>query len=333
MPTQTMPTPELYFDSIFAFQRSAALKAALDLNLFTTIADGARTAAEIAKACGASERGTRILCDFLTTLGFLTKSGHTYALTEDSALFLNRRSPAYLGGTAAFLYSPYIIGNFDDLAGTIRRGAAKTSMVDGENPAWVDFARAMVPMMMPAAQAIAGILGGASAGPMRVLDIAAGHGIFGITIAQGNPGAEIVAVDWAPVLEVATENARKMGVGDRHRTIAGDAFAVDYGTGFDVALVTNFLHHFDQPTNVTFLKRVAGALKKGGRVVILEFVPNDDRVTPPMAARFSLVMLASTAGGDAFTFDELTRMLSEAGFRDAKQHPLDGPESVVVATR
>src|SRR5439155_1092543 len=187
-----------------------------------------------------------------------------------------------------------------------------------------------MPMMMPAAQAIADIVGATSAGPMRVLDIAAGHGIFGIAIAQRNPSAEIVAVDWAPVLEVASENARKMGVGARHRPLPGDAFTADFGTGFDVALVTNFLHHFDAPTNVAFLKRVNAALKPGGRVVILEFVPNDDRVTPPMAARFSLMMLAGTTSGDAFTFDELRRMLSEAGFANAVQHPLPGPQSVLV---
>jgi ubiquinone/menaquinone biosynthesis C-methylase UbiE len=206
-------------------------------------------------------------------------------------------------------------------------------MVDDENPQWVRFARAMPPMMMPAAQAIADILDVGSAGPIRVLDIAAGHGIFGIVLAQRNPQAEIVAVDWAPVLKVATENASGMGVGSRHRTIAGDAFKVDYGTGFDVVLVTNFLHHFDRKMNVEFLKKTAAALNAGGRVVVLEFVPNEDRVSPPMAARFSLSMLALTPSGDAYTFSELCGMLADAGFRDPTAHPLPGPETVVVATK
>ena len=102
----------------------------------------------------------------------------------------------------------------------------------------------MMPMMMPPAQAIAEILGPAS-GPIKVLDIAAGHGIFGIVVAQKNPQAEIVASDWAGVLRVATENAGKMGVAARHKALPGDAFKVDWGTGYDVALMTNFLHHFD----------------------------------------------------------------------------------------
>lgn len=335
MPTQTpaMPAPDLYFDTMFAFQRSAALKTAIDLDLFTAIGDGARTAKAIANACGASARGTRILCDFLTVIGFLTKSGDTYVLTSETAFFLSKRSPAYLGGTADFLYNSEFRGYFDELTETVRKGTRTASLITSENEAWVQFARAMVPMMMPPAQAIAGILGASAAGPWRVLDIAAGHGIFGIVIAQHNPEAEIVAVDWPSVLEVASANAKAMGVAARHRALAGDAFKVDYGTGFDVVLVTNFLHHFDWQTNVAFLKKTAAALKNDGRVVILEFVPNDDRVTPSMAARFSLAMLAGTPSGDAYTFRELRDMLTEAGFRHATAHALQGPETVVVAAK
>ena len=115
--------------------------------------------------------------------------------------------------------------------------------------------------------------------------------------------------------------------------MAGDAFKVDFGTGFDVALVTNFLHHFDRATNVAFLKKTAAALEAGGRVVVLEFVPNEDRVTPPMAARFSIVMLANTPGGDAYTFPELSDMLAEAGFKNMAAHQLQGPQTVIVATK
>lgn len=333
MPVSTEPSPALFFDTIFAFQRSAALQSAIDLELFTAIGDGARTVPALANACGAPERGIRILCDFLTTVGFITKTGLAYDLTPDTALFLTRRSPAYLGGTAEFLNSRQVTLNFQSLTDTIRRGAPAASLMVTENPAWVQFARAMVPMMMPAAQAIAELLAIKTAGPVRVLDLAAGHGIFGIVLAQHNPAVEVVAVDWAPVLEVATENAVRMGVGSRHHLVPGDAFNVEFGTGFDVALVTNFLHHFDAATNVAFLAKTARALKPGGRVVLLEFVPNEDRVTPPMAARFSLVMLAGTATGDAYTLPELQTMLAQAGFSAVTAHPTGGPETVVIATK
>jgi 2-polyprenyl-3-methyl-5-hydroxy-6-metoxy-1,4-benzoquinol methylase len=165
-----------------------------------------------------------------------------------------------------------------------------------------------------------------------VLDIAAGHGIFGITLAQRNPQAEVVAVDWPRVLTVATENAVALGVAARHSTVPGDAFTVDWGAGYDVALVTNFLHHFDVPTCTAFLRKVHASLNEGGRMVILEFVPNEDRVSPSFPAAFALAMLAETAGGDAYTMAELTSMSEAAGFHGVTRHDLPGPQSVIVAT-
>ncbi len=335
MSTTAMPSADIVFDTLFAYQRSAALKTAIDLELFTVIDQGARTPAAIAKETDASERGIRILCDYLTIIGLLTKTGDTYGLSPESAAFLSKRSPAYLGTTAGFLVRPELKRNFDDLTATVRRGgvAPAGNTVADENPIWVEFARAMVPMVMPAAHAIAGLVGGDSGGPLRVLDIAAGHGMFGVTLAQRNPRAEIVALDWEAVLSVALENATAAGVGDRYTMLAGDAFKVDFGGPYDVALVTNFLHHFDPATCTDFLRKVHAALKPGGRVAVLEFVPNPDRVSPPQAAAFSLTMLAGTPSGDAYTLAELQQQLGDAGFGAASAHALPTPGTVLVAQK
>jgi ubiquinone/menaquinone biosynthesis C-methylase UbiE len=166
---------------------------------------------------------------------------------------------------------------------------------------------------------------------MKVLDIAAGHGLFGIEIAKQNPEAQIVALDWANVLEVAYANACKAGVEQRFERLPGSAFDVDYGGPYDAVLLTNFLHHFDVPTCVGLLKKVRAALKPGGVSATLEFVPNEDRVSPPMAAGFSLTMLISTPAGDAYTFSELKAMHEEAGFSQLKAHPVPrSPHTVVT---
>lgn len=331
------PSPELVFDTLNAFQRSAALRGAIELDLFTVIAEGANTVAAIASRCQASERGIRILCDFLVINGFLTKDGNTYALTQNSAIFLNRHSPAYLGSTAKFLNSPQLMSAFEDLAETVRRGTTLLGgegSMDPEHPMWVEFARAMKPMMVPAAEGIATLLGAAEGGKWKVLDLAAGHGIFGVTLAQRNPQAEVTAVDWRNVLTVALENAQAAGVADRYRTLPGSAFEVDFGDGYDIALLTNFLHHFDQPTCETLLRRVYAALKPGGRAVTLEFVPNDDRVTPPLEAAFSLIMLATTTAGDAYTFAQYDEMFRHAGFARSEIHQLPmSPQHVIVSYR
>ena len=303
------PSPVLFFDTLTAYaQNTAALKAALELKLFTAIGESRATSAELAAKCGAAERGIRILSDYLTILGFLEKNDDRYSLTRDSATFLDQKSPAYAGGAAAFLLSPTIRGAFDELAAAVRKGGTAQSeegTMAPEHPVWVDFARGMAPMMTPPAQLLAGLLPIDATRPSRILDIAAGHGVYGIAVAQKNPRAQLVALDWAPVLEVARENAKAAGLADRFSTIAGSAFEVDLGENYDVVLVPNFLHHFDPPTCVTFLKRVYFALRPGGCIAIVEFVPNPDRVTPPDAASFSLVMLATTAAGDAYTFAEL----------------------------
>ncbi|HZN10686.1 MAG TPA: class I SAM-dependent methyltransferase [Blastocatellia bacterium] len=329
------PSPAQFFDTVNSHTRTAALKAAVDLGLFSAVGEGGATAAELAERCGAAKRGVRILSDFLAMLGFLTKADGRYALTPDSAVFLDRRSPVYLGGALEFLLSPTLVGAFDDLAGAVRRGGTMVpegGTVAPENPVWVRFARGMAPMMAMPAQELAKLVEIAPGRPARVLDIAAGHGLFGIAFAQRYPNVEVVALDWPQVLEVARGNAEAAGVGARHQLLPGSAFDVEYGGGYDVVLLTNFLHHFDPPTCEQLLAKVHAALNPGGRAVALEFVPNEDRISPPESAGFSLMMLATTPGGDAYTFAEFDRMFRAAGFARSESHPLPTtPEQVVIA--
>jgi len=324
-PAQQQPTPLLFFETANAYQRTAALRAAIELGLFTAIGEGQDTAAAAAKKCGAAERGVRILSDFLTVIGFMTKSGDRYALTPDTAMFLDRRSPTYMGGAIRFLLSPHLTDGFKDLAAAVRKGGTimpQDGSLAPSHPMWVEFARAMAPMMGAAGEQIAGLLRAGEGKPWKVLDIAAGHGLFGIALAQKNPQAQVAALDWPTVLEVALENAEKAGVRNRYSTLPGSAFEVDYGSGYDIVLLTNFLHHFDVPTCEGLLRKVHAALAPGGRAVTLEFVPNDDRVTPPTSATFSMMMLGSTPAGDAYTFAELDRMARNAGFSRSELFPL-----------
>jgi 2-polyprenyl-3-methyl-5-hydroxy-6-metoxy-1,4-benzoquinol methylase len=324
-PSAQQPSPQLFFQTINAYQRTEALKAAIELEVFTAIGEGNSTATEIASRCKTSERGMRILCDFLCIMGFLNKDGPSYSLTPDSAMFLDKRSPAYLGGAIDFISSPVITDAFKNFADAVRKGG--TTMTDGgtiapENPIWVKFARAMAPMMALPAQLTAKLVDPAADRKLKILDIAAGHGLYGLAFAKNNSQASIVALDWPNVLEVAKENARNAGVADRYSTIEGSAFDVDYGTGYDLVLLTNFLHHFDPPTNETLLRKVHAALAEGGRAVTLEFVPNEDRISPPEAAAFSVQMLGGTPAGDAYTFSELERMFANAGFVRSEMHEL-----------
>jgi ubiquinone/menaquinone biosynthesis C-methylase UbiE len=188
----------------------------------------------------------------------------------------------------------------------------------------------MAPLLALPAELIAQLLDAASGQKWKVLDIAAGHGLFGVTLAKHNPNAEIVAIDWPNVLEVAKENAQAAGVADRYSVIPGSAFEVDFGNGYDLVLLTNFLHHFDLDTCERLLRKVYTALKVDGRVVALEFVPNEDRVSPPVAASFSMMMLGTTPSGDAYTFSEYDRMFRNIGFSSSELHALSPTFQQVV---
>jgi len=252
-----------------------------------------------------------------------------------SALYLDRHSPHYLGTIARFLNQPSMEKAFDDVASLVRKGGTLLpgqGTVESNNSIWVDFARNMVPLARPMAEMVAQLVGAEQIQPMKVLDVAAGHGLYGISIGKLNANARIVALDWPAVLEVARKNASKAGMDGRFQFLPGSAFETEFGTDYDVALLTNFLHHFDVETCKGLIRKVRKSLKEGGRALTVEFVPNEDRVSPAQAASFAMIMLGTTPSGDAYTFSEYEQMFREGGFSRSELHPApNGPQSVIVS--
>ena len=323
------PNPVVIFDTLNAFQRTGALKAAIDLKVFTLIGQQSLDAAAIASAAGANQRGIRILCDYLTVLEFLQKDADRYSLTPTSAAFLDEQSPRYMGSVARFVASNEIMDMFRDVVGAVRNGG--TLQPDGgstkvDYELWIEFAKTMAPMMRPAAEFMADLVARRfPTGNLRVLDVAAGHGLFGISIARRLEDAEIVALDFDAVLQVAHQNARDAGIADRYQLLPGDARSIEFDGSFDCVLLTNFLHHFGTDACKALLDKVRSCLNPGGIVLTLEFVPNEDRVSPATPAAFALTMLLTTDCGDAYTFADYQRMFTAAGF--SQNELIDVPAS------
>jgi len=142
---------------------------------------------------------------------------------------------------------------------------------------------------------------------------------------------DVTAVDWPSVLELASANAREAGVAERFRVVPGNAFEIDWGAGFDLVILANFLHHFSPVECATILRKVKSSLSPTGRACAVDFVPNEDRVSPPMQAMFAFSMLATTPGGDAWTQSELDEIAKAAGFRGATARPLrPTPQSLIM---
>jgi ubiquinone/menaquinone biosynthesis C-methylase UbiE len=321
------------FDAAAAYQRTAALVAAVKLNIFTTIGSGALGPDELASRTGASSRGVRILCDFLTVMELLKKEDAKYSLMPNARILLDGSSPFAMGSIVDFVAAPEMVRLFlEDPPSYVRRGGLDgASNVDPDNPIWVRYARAMIPFAAATAKRVAAYVAKLQNRPTSVLDVAAGHGLYGIEVARALPDAKVTAMDWENVLEVARIHAADAGIGHRFRTLAGNALVLDWEKDFDLILLPNFLHHFDAETCTSLLRKVKASLSPRGRAVAGDFVPNEDRVSPPVPAMFAFWMLATTPCGDAYTPGEYDEMARAAGFQSATTTPLlPTPQSLVV---
>jgi hypothetical protein len=231
--------PERIFTTLFAYQQTFALKAAVELDLFTAIGEGADDPALLAKRCQASERGVRMLADYMTVQGFLRKENGKYQLTQESTVFLDRRSPACMGSMANFLADDTNVAHFSRLAEAVRKGGTASNAGDNSKPLndrWVGFAKSMGPMAVPMAGVLTQMVKSSGERPIRVLDIAAGHGLFGIAVARRDPGAEIVVdrlrerrlrvIAYALTDTSPGRGGYLRGVSERFETAAGPATAL-----------------------------------------------------------------------------------------------------------
>jgi ubiquinone/menaquinone biosynthesis C-methylase UbiE len=327
--TSTSPV----YEAAIAYQTTAALIAAVKMDIFTTIGSGAMTAEELGSRTAASTRGTRILCDFLTVIGLLEKKDSRYSLPPTAQVFLDGASPLAMGGIVDFVAAPEMVALFfEDPAGMVRRGGSKgLANVAPDHPIWPRFAKAMTPIAATTARLVGAHVASLPESPSTVLDVASGHGLYGVELAKVLPNALITAIDWAEVLRVTRANAEAAGVDERFRLLAGNALELDWGRGYELILLPNILHHFDAETCVSLLRKAKSALAPGGRALGVDFVPNEDRVSPPAAAMFAFWMLASTPGGDAYTARDYDGMARSAGFGGAVTRPLPPtPESLII---
>jgi ubiquinone/menaquinone biosynthesis C-methylase UbiE len=321
------------FDMAMAYQKTAALIAAVKLDIFSVIGPETVSLDDLVSRTGASRRGLRILCDYLTVIGLLAKKGSCYSLTHIASTFLDESAPLAMGKIVDFVAAPEILDLFlNDPVSYVRRGGSSgLANVSPDHPVWVRFAKAAVPFAAATAKRVAAHVAKFPDPPYTVLDIAAGHGLFGIEVAKNLPEVIVTAVDWAQVLAVARVNAEAAGVVDRLHLLAGNALEMDWGSDFDLILLANFLHHFDFETCTSLLRRVKASLAVGGQALAIDLVPNEDRVSPPTPAMFAFWMLATTPSGDAYTIRELDEMARNAGFRGATTRSLaPTPESLII---
>jgi ubiquinone/menaquinone biosynthesis C-methylase UbiE len=322
--SQPQASPQRILSTLQAYRNAAALATAIELELFTRIAHGSDTPNKIAAELAVPVLGIRILCNYLAEAGLLMKDGEELQLAEDSAAFLDKASPSYIGHAADVLHSLLLRRRFERLSELVRgeAGVESSGLAD-----WFDLSRGFIDRAA-AVRAFTDALVLPS-GPLKILDVGAGDGTYGIALALRFPQAVVVAVDRPSALKVAHQNAAQAQLGTRYQNIPGDLLSKALGTGYDAAIVVGQLNQLEPAEVELSMKRIRDALKKSGQLFILEFLSEDS----PEYADFALTVLAATRRGAAYSLAEVKQKLYLSGFSSIESQPLAEARATLVTAR
>lgn len=300
---------------IGAYRTSAAIVAGLELGLFGALAAQPLEADEAAARVGAPAHGVRVLLNALSVSGLVAREGAAYALSPAARAYLVPGEASYLGEVVPVLAEPRMWADFRRLAETVRGGGeAPDPEADAAgHPFWQTFARHSVSLTSTSAGALARLLAPwFEARPAaRVLDVACGAGVYGLTMAERFGGTEVTLLDWPHVLREVRQRAERLGVAGRVRYLEGDLRRLAFGGPYDLVLLSNIMHHFDRASNVALARQAAAALAPGGRLVVQAIVEDENSHA---SAMFSLMMLTLHHRGMIYRADEYAGIVVEAGF-------------------
>lgn len=329
-------TPARLMQFGFAYAPPLIIGAAVNNKLFDSLADGAKTVEQLSKETGASVRGLRAIANALIGLDLLRKNRPgQYSLTPESAAFLVRGKPGTLAGFFAMV-STHLLPDWLHLSDVVKTGRPPHAVnQESQGPEFFSvLVENIIPMSYPAAVKLGQSLRLAKARqPVRVLDIAAGSGIWGIALAQQSPLVRVTAQDWAEMIPTTKRITQKFGVMDRFSYIGGDVLEAEFGNGYDIATLGHILHTEGEERSRKLLKRVFRALKSGGTIAIGEWLVNDARTGPPNGLIFAVTMLMHSERGQTFSFNEIKGWLEDAGFKKARKLAAPGPSPLILATK
>ena len=336
--TSTAPsvTPERILQFAWAFAAPLVIEAAIRHRVFDALATQGLTLDALAQATGTSRRGLTAIVDALVGFGLLVRDdAGRYALTPESGAFLVSHRPAFTGGIFRHM-SEQLLPSWLHLTDIVASGKPVRTDAPGIERAgyFAQFVEELFPLSYPAARALASALDIAHAkGPVSVLDLGAGSGVWGIALAQASPHVTVCAIDLPDVLVVTRRVAERFGLGDRLTTVAGDLLEAEFGSGHQVATVGHIFHSEGVERSCALLRRTHAALAPGGTIAIAEFLVSADRRGPMMGLIFAVNMLVQTEVGGTYSFEEIAHWLTEAGFTNPRQLAAPGPSPLILATR
>jgi 2-polyprenyl-3-methyl-5-hydroxy-6-metoxy-1,4-benzoquinol methylase len=336
MPTTVQVTPDRIMQVSHGFWPASILSSAAACDFFTHIDQGHTTAAAVAAAAHTDPRGTRMVLDALVALEFLTKQKDgTYRLTPESETFLVRSRPTSMAEMVAE-HPPLLWDDWGKLREALRTGRPVKTI--DESAAAGEFFPRLIRMIMSMslgpADAVAEHLGiGSTLAGARIVDVGAGACAWTIPFARRDRTASITALDLKPVLDEAAKIVKEYGVAESFRFQPGDYRKDEFGRDYDIVVFGNICHIENPDANRQLIGRAHRALKPGGRLVIGDLLPNENRTGPPLPVMFALNMYLH-CDGDTYTFGEYRGWLQEAGFGTVESYDTHrGPSPVIIARR
>lgn len=312
------------------FMESRVLLSALELDLFTAIADGA-TVEAAAKKAGTHPRATGMLMNALAALGLLSKHDGTFRSTPATARYFAAGSKDF--AQPALMHTAHLWRSWSTLTDCVRTGTA-VAREQSRGPI-ADWTRAFIAAMHRNAGQRSPLVVRAvgTEGVRRMLDVGGGSGAYSIAFAQDNPKLESEILDLADVLPITRKHIEEAGLKDRIHTREGNLREDQLGSGFNLVFVSAICHMLNEDENRDLIRRCFRALAPGGRVVLQDFILEPSRTAPRFAALFAINMLVGTRGGSTYSEDEYAAWLGEAGFQDVRRIRLPGPTGLMLGTR
>jgi ubiquinone/menaquinone biosynthesis C-methylase UbiE len=334
--TAAQVTPERIMQMAWGYAPPLIIEAALKHGIFDLLDQGPKSLAEIESATGASSRGLRAILNVLVGLQLLSKdTDGSYGLTPESSAFLVSNRPGFMGGLIRHT-SEDLIPMWLRLPEVVRTGAPATAVNEQVKGTefFEHFVNDIFPMSYPAAQDLAHHLRlDLMSGEVRVLDLAAGSGVWGIALAQSARQVRVCAVDWPGVIPVTRKNAEKFGLAERFTYREGDLQQVDFGQEHHIATLGHILHSEGEERSRKLLKKTFDALSSGGTIAIAEFLVDANRASAVSGLIFAVNMLVNTEKGNTWSFEEISSWLAEAGFVEARTLPSRGPSPLILASK
>lgn len=332
-------TPDHILQTGFAFWASKTLLSAIEMGVFTELAQGPETFQTLQGRLGLHPRSARDFLDALVALGFLQRTDGRYANTPETGLFLDRRKPSYVGGILE-MANHRLYPFWGHLTAGLRTGLPQNEMREGgtglfevlySDPARLkEFLASMTGLSHGANMTIARAF--PWAGYKTFVDVGTAQGDLAAQVALANPHLTGVGFDLPGVAPVFEEYVASVGVAGRVGFQPGDFF-VDDLPKTDVVLMGHILHDWDLATKRMLIRKAFEALPAGGALVVYEAIIDDDRSKNAFALMMSLNMLIETPGGFDYTGADCAGWMREAGFTATRVEPLVGPDSMVIAIK